>query len=120
MPKPTRKRSQSKDQLDLLVDEIAPDEVLPRDLHRVDEPDEVPESAPTRELEPSIEGTMPAPDGGVSQHPIHDEDLEDLEPDDYQRQLDEIEDVRLPRDAAADTEAGPDVEVRPRRPGRKT
>jgi hypothetical protein len=120
MAKPTRKRSHSKDQLDLLVDEIAPDEVLPRDLHRSDEPDAVPEPAPARDVAPSIEGTMPAPDGGVAQHPIHDEDLEDLEPDDYQRQLDEVEDVRLPRDAAADTEGGPDVEVRPKGPRRKT
>ncbi|MFL5053482.1 MAG: hypothetical protein ACJ8D4_25535 [Xanthobacteraceae bacterium] len=29
-------------------------------------------------------GAEPLPDGGVEQHPMHDEDLEDLGPDDYE------------------------------------
>lgn len=116
MTKPARKRSGS-ERLEHLVDQVQPDEVLPDDLPRIDEPDEIPQTAATRELDPTIEGVTPAPDGGVSQHPIHDEDLEDLGPDDYQRQVDEVEDVRLRRDAAAD--AGLDVEVRPKGPGRK-
>jgi len=33
-------------------------------------------------------GFAPSEDGGNSQHPVHDEDEEDLTPDDYEREID--------------------------------
>jgi hypothetical protein len=88
MAKSAPRRRRTATPLDSLPERIEPDEVLPDDLHRIDEPDEVPEPASTREAQRVIEGVTSVPDGGVSQHPIHDEDLEDLGPDDYQKQID--------------------------------
>jgi hypothetical protein len=36
-------------------------------------------------------GSEPLPDGGVDQHPIHDEDLEDLGPEEYEALADAAE-----------------------------
>lgn len=33
--------------------------------------------------------TRPPEDGGVEQHPVHDDDLEDLEPEDYEELVEE-------------------------------
>jgi len=32
--------------------------------------------------------TRPPEDGGVDQHPVHDDDLEDLQPEDFEEQVD--------------------------------
>ena len=37
-----------------------------------------------------IGGVSPSEDGGVAQHPIHDDDLEDLGPEDYEELTDEV------------------------------
>ena len=50
-------------------------------------PDSRPPEASGEEI-PVGEGFTPAEDGGNSQHPTHDEDAEDLEPDDYEREID--------------------------------
>jgi hypothetical protein len=34
-----------------------------------------------------------APDGGLAQHPIHDDDLEDHDSEDYERDIDQIDKV---------------------------
>jgi hypothetical protein len=34
---------------------------------------------------------QPLPDGGVAQHPVHDEDQEDLQSEDFEEEIDEIE-----------------------------
>ena len=40
-------------------------------------------------IEPA--GSQPPEDGGVPQHPIHDSDVEDLGPEDYEEMTDEVE-----------------------------
>jgi hypothetical protein len=76
------------------------DTVVPDNVRRRDEPDMTPDSLPRRDQERTLEGRAPAPDGGVAQHPIHDEDLEDLGPGDYQRQIDEVEERGIDREDA--------------------
>ena len=44
---------------------------------------------PGEGIEPS--GSQPPEDGGVQQHPIHDSDVEDLGPEDFEHLTDEIE-----------------------------
>jgi hypothetical protein len=36
-------------------------------------------------------GSRPPEDGGVEQHPIHDSDVEDLGPEDFEEMADEVE-----------------------------
>jgi hypothetical protein len=60
-------------------------DVLP-DKVRTDNPQGPPDSAP-----PAAEET--SPDGGVAQHPIHDDDLEDRDEADYERDIDQIDTV---------------------------
>jgi hypothetical protein len=98
-PKPAPLRRRAPDVLpDSLPRDDAPDAILPDEVRRRDEPDVLPDSLPARDKERTLEGQTPARDGGVAQHPIHDEDLEDLGPDDYQRQVDEIEEAALDRE----------------------
>jgi hypothetical protein len=61
--------------------------VLPDDLRRTDSPDTTPDSLPRPDQGVSATGCA-SEDGGVAQHPVHDEDLEDLEPQDYERDID--------------------------------
>jgi hypothetical protein len=101
-PKPAPRRRRAPDITpDSLPRSDEPDVILPDDVRRRDEPDVLPDSLPARDKERTLEGRTPAPDGGVAQHPIHDEDIEDLDADDYQRQVDEIEDVALERERKA-------------------
>ena len=44
---------------------------------------------PGEGIEPS--GSRPPEDGGVEQHPIHDSDVEDLGPEDFEEMTDEVE-----------------------------
>jgi hypothetical protein len=64
----------------------APDAVRRRDQPEPDAPGTVPrpgESIRTGRRRPSE-------DGGVAEHPVHDYDLEDLGPEDYERMTDEV------------------------------
>jgi hypothetical protein len=70
---------------------------VPDDVRRRDEPDVLPDSVPRPDRGRTLEGRAPI-DGGVPEHPVHDEDLEDMGPGDYQRQIDEIEDEALARE----------------------
>jgi hypothetical protein len=40
---------------------------------------------------PRVGGVSPPEDGGVAQHPVHDDDLEDLGPEDYEEMTNEAE-----------------------------
>lgn len=71
-----------------------PDEAdaLPDDLRRRDQPVTPPDSLPEtpEEEAPPVAGHSPAPDGGVDQHPVHDEPVEDFTPDDYEQQIEDV------------------------------
>ena len=57
-------------------------DVDPDNVRRSDRPSRMPpNSLPQEQKETS-------PDGGVAQHPIHDADQEDREPDDFERDVD--------------------------------
>jgi hypothetical protein len=62
------------------------DELRRRDQPLPDAPATVPH--PGEEVEPG--GSQPPEDGGVPQHPIHDSDVEDLGPQDYEELTDEV------------------------------
>lgn len=86
-------------------------DLLPDDLRRNDQPDVTPVSVPPDALPPNepadeVAPTDTRPDGGVAQHPIHDEDQEDLEPDDYEQEIDEVADDATRRGRAAEESAG--------------
>jgi hypothetical protein len=80
----------------------APD-VLPDDLRRNDQADTTPDSLPPRR-DAGVTDTRP--DGGVAEHPIHDEDQENLEPDDYEEEIDEVEAAGIDRRRRAGEENG--------------
>jgi hypothetical protein len=69
---------------------------MPDDLRRRDQPDTV-SPAPRSDEELVPGGRSPLPDGGVDEHPVHDEPMEDFGPDDYEHLTDEAE-VRLSRE----------------------
>ena len=76
----------------------APDatDAIPADLRRVDPeptpPEGLPEVEGGRLAEDVVEGGFtPKIDGGVDQHPIHDEDQEDATPSDYEREIDRLD-----------------------------
>jgi hypothetical protein len=57
------------------------------DLRRRDPSDIMPDSLPRPDEDVRASGRHGSPDGGNDQHPIHDEDLEDRDPEDYEREL---------------------------------
>jgi len=57
-----------------------------RDQPVPDAPATVPH--PSEGIEPT--GSRPPEDGGVEQHPIHDSDVEDLGPEDFEEMTDEV------------------------------
>ena len=65
----------------------AADQERRRDQPVPDAPATVPH--PGEGIEPS--GSRPPEDGGVEQHPIHDSDVEDLGPGDFEQMADEVE-----------------------------
>ncbi len=79
---------------------------LPGELRRGDRgavpPDSLPEideAAPADEDIP-LAAQRRSEDGGIAQHPIHDDDPdEDFTPGDYEEQIDEVADVRGPRNS---------------------
>jgi hypothetical protein len=64
----------------------APDAVRRRDQPEPDAPGTVPR--PGENIRTG--GVSPPEDGGVAEHPVHDYDLEDLGPEDYERMTDEV------------------------------
>lgn len=80
----------------------APD-LVPDDLGRNDQPDTTPDSLPPGRG-PGLTDTRP--DGGVAQHPIHDEDQEDLAPEDYEEEIDEVQEVSVDRRRRAGEDVG--------------
>ena len=64
----------------------APERTRRRDQPVPDAPASVPH--PGEEVGPS--GSRPPEDGGVPQHPIHDSDIEDLGPEDYEEMTEEV------------------------------
>jgi hypothetical protein len=86
-----RRRRQTPD----LGTNTSPDAV-PDDVRRSDLPNTPPDSLPPGESgrngeRPAGGGFTPAEDGGNAQHPIHDEDQEDLTPSDYEREIDRLD-----------------------------
>jgi hypothetical protein len=83
MPQQPRRRRKAPDaeantQSDLLTDDL-----------RRDPSQTSPDSMPPDEA--VGEGFTPRADGGNDQHPIHDEDQEDATPDDYEREIDRLD-----------------------------
>ena len=64
----------------------AADKERRRDQPLPDAPATVPH--PGEGIEPT--GSRPPEDGGVEQHPIHDSDIEDLGPEDFEELTDEV------------------------------
>jgi hypothetical protein len=71
----------------------APDQ-LRDDLRRVDQQQTPPDSMPGGDEEDPVGGGFtPKSDGGNVQHPIHDEDQEDATSDDYEREIDRLDEA---------------------------
>jgi hypothetical protein len=82
----------------------APDfaDAMPADDRRADQeatrPDDLPELDGGHMAEDTVGGLTPKIDGGIDQHPVHDEDQEDRTPSDYEREIDRIDAAtRAPR-----------------------
>jgi len=61
---------------------------VPDELRRRDPPDVMPpDSLPRPDEDVRVSGRHGSPDGGNDQHPVHDEDLEDRDPEDYERDM---------------------------------
>ncbi len=74
------------------------DEDRRRDLPET-RPEELDERAARGEETPAGGGFSPTEDGGNPQHPVHDEDEEDMMPEDYEREIDRLDgavDKRIP------------------------
>lgn len=72
-----------------LESNTAPD-ILDEDRRR-DLPESRPDTLGERgegEEAPAAGGFSPTDDGGNPQHPVHDEDEEDMKPEDYEREID--------------------------------
>jgi hypothetical protein len=92
-----RRRRQAPD----LETNTAPDQ-LRDDLRRRDQQQTPPDSMPSGEdervgEEPVGGGFTPRADGGNEQHPIHDEDQEGATPDDYEREIDRLDEAMRAR-----------------------
>lgn len=73
-----------------------PADAVPADLRRADpeatRPDDLPEVEGGHMAEDAVGGGFtPKIDGGVDQHPVHDEDQEDRTPSDYEREIDRVD-----------------------------
>ena len=82
---------------------------LPGDLRRQDQRQTPPDSLPAADEDVSEDSAIGAhtlaPDGGVADHPIHDDDpTEDFTPGDYEEQIEEIAQSRRDRRARARVE----------------
>ena len=69
---------------------------LPDEVRRRDQPTaDAPATVPHPDEQVRIGGVSPPEDGGVAQHPIHDDDIEDLGPEDYEELTDEVAKVGI-------------------------
>jgi hypothetical protein len=64
---------------------------IPDDLRRQDQRPDRPDSLPEVANDTAHAGISPPPDGGNPEHPIHDEDIEDLGPEDFEEMIDKDE-----------------------------
>ncbi|MGI8525243.1 MAG: hypothetical protein ACR2K5_03545 [Pseudolabrys sp.] len=98
-PQPQRRESSAP------PDSVTPrSDALPGELRRTDPsalpPDSLPDEEAPADDDIPLASQRPSEDGGVAQHPIHDDDPdEDFTPADYEEQIDEVADVRGPRNA---------------------
>jgi len=88
-----RRRRQAPD----LETNTAPDQ-LRDDLRRRDQQQTPPDSMPPGNDERTGEepvggGFTPREDGGNEQHPVHDEDQDDATPDDYEREINRLDEA---------------------------
>jgi hypothetical protein len=82
-PKPRR---EPQDVPDSLPKRDEGTDVMPDAVRRTDPSQTIlPDSLP-----PAEETAIERADGGVAQHPIHDDDLEDLGPEDFEREIDDV------------------------------
>ena len=78
-------------------------DAMPADDRRTDAQATRPEDLPELDGGPIADdtvggGTTPKIDGGIDQHPVHDEDQEDRTPSDYEREIDRLDAAtRAPR-----------------------
>lgn len=75
---------------------MSPADAMPADTRRTDpastRPDDLPDVEGGRLAQDVVGGgTTPRSDGGVGQHPVHDEDQEDATPSDYEREIDRLD-----------------------------
>ena len=64
---------------------------VPDAVRRRDQPEpKTAASVPRPDEDVGLGGVSPSEDGGVKQHPIHDDDPEDLGPEDYEELMDEV------------------------------
>jgi hypothetical protein len=76
----------------VMADKDAPKQrEIPDDLRRHDPRPDRPDSLPETAGDTSHAGISPPPDGGNPEHPIHDEDIEDLGPEDFEEMIDQGE-----------------------------
>ncbi len=66
---------------------------IPDDLRRNDPRADRPDSLPEVADDTAHAGISPSPDGDNPEHPIHDEDIEDLGPEDFEEMIDKGETV---------------------------
>jgi hypothetical protein len=69
---------------------------LPDDLRRTDNQEAPPDSLPRPSTKLSVAGSPPI-DGGMPDHPIHDDDLEDLGPEDFEEEIELAARARQPQ-----------------------
>jgi hypothetical protein len=65
-----------------------PPQILPDDLRRQDPRPDRPDSLPESPADVAHGGISPPADGDNPQHPIHDEDMEDAGPEDFEDMID--------------------------------
>jgi hypothetical protein len=64
---------------------------MPDAVRRRDQPETAaPGAVPRPDENVRLGGVSPPEDGGVAQHPVHDDDIEDLGPEDYEQLTDEV------------------------------
>jgi hypothetical protein len=88
-PKP---RPETQDVPDSLPKRDEGTDVMPDKVRRTDPSQTIlPDSLPPTDDQPVEQA-----DGGVAQHPIHDDDLEDRDPEDFEREINEVQ-AAIPR-----------------------
>lgn len=70
------------------------DRILRRDDPQTQQDNLVKETDLIQDMTDNLPGISPSEDGGVAEHPIHDEDFnEDFDSDDYEAMIDEVEET---------------------------